>query len=91
MRGCIPGVKASTPYIIDGEEIWYCPLTYTNVFTNQCITLWKASRQGFLPDNGSYLEQSYIATQVLEMLESDQNEYDNKEMERKQKKIKRNR
>ena len=29
--------------------------------------------------------------QVLEMLETDQNEYDNKEMERKQKKIKRNR
>jgi len=89
MRGCIPGVKASTPYIIDGEEVWYCPLTYNNVFTNQCITLWKASRQGFLADRGSYLDQSYIFTEVVEMLEHDQNEYEHNEMKSKQKRIKR--
>ncbi len=86
MRGCLPGKKSLTPYIIDGEEFWKCPLTFNNSFTAQCLTLWAGYRKGFLADKGSYLEQSNIYIELMEFLENNQAKYESEEMERSKKK-----
>jgi hypothetical protein len=85
-RGCLPGIKSSTPYFIDGEEFWKCPLTYNNSFTAQTLTLWGGYRKGFLADNGSFLDQSNLYVDLMEYLESNQAEYERDEMERNTKK-----
>ena len=89
VRGCLPGTKAATPYIINGEEIWKCPLTFVNAEVNQAILLWTAYRKGFLPDEGAFLDQSNRFVEYIELLESDQNQYEQEEMEREKSKAKR--
>ena len=64
-------------------------MTFVNAEVNQAILLWTAYRKGFLPDEGAFLDQSNRFVEYVELLESDQNEYERKEMERETKKMKR--
>ena len=86
VRGCLPGKKSLTPYVIDGEEIWKCPLTFNNASVSQTLTLWAGYRKGFLADNGSYLEQSNTYVELMEFLETNQAKYESEEMERSKRK-----
>jgi hypothetical protein len=89
VRGCLPGKKAITPYFIDGEEIWKCPVTYNNTFTRQSLSLWAGYRKGYLADPGSYSEQSNLYLEVMEYLEGNQAQYESDEMKRNQNKANR--
>ena len=91
VRGCLPGIKASTPYIIDGEEVWKCPLTFVNAEVSQTMTIWAAYKKGFLPDEGAFLDQSNRFVEYMEFLDGNQGRYEQEEMERNNKKMKSNR
>tara|TARA_R110002020_G_scaffold402289_1_gene612486 strand:+ start:1171 stop:1446 length:276 start_codon:yes stop_codon:yes gene_type:complete len=87
----LPGIKASTPYIIDGEEVWKCPLTFVNAEVSQTMTIWAAYKKGFLPDEGAFLDQSNRFVEYMEFLDGNQGRYEQEEMERNNKKMKSNR
>ena len=87
----MPGVKAKTPYIIDGEEIWKCPLTFIDAEVSQVLTIWSGYKKGFLPDDGPFLDQSNRFVETVEFLDSNQGKYEREEMERTKKKSMRNR
>jgi hypothetical protein len=91
VRGCLPGKKAATPYIIDGEEIWKCPITFIDAEVSQVLTIWSGYKKGFLPDEGSYLDQSNRFVEYMEFLDSNQGKYEREEMKRTKKRSMRNR
>ena len=72
--------------MIDGEELWYCPITYGNSETTQAMSLWLGWRKGFMADDGNFLDQSNRYIDYMEYLDSNQNEYEQQEMERNNRK-----
>ena len=89
VRGCLPGTKAATPYVIDGEEIWKCPLTFIDSEVSQSLSIWAGYKKGFLPDDGSYLDQSNRFVEYMEFLDANQSKYEREEFDRKSKMRKR--
>jgi hypothetical protein len=87
----LPGKKAATPYIIDGEEIWKCPITFVDAEVSQAMTIWSGYKKGFLPDEGSYLDQSNRFVEYMEFLDSNQSKYEQEEQKRQTSKLKRKR
>jgi hypothetical protein len=84
----LPGIKAKTPYIIDGEEIWKCPITFLDSEVSQSLSIWAGYKKGFLPDEGSFLDQSNRFVEAMEFLDGNQGQYERDEMERNNKKMK---
>jgi hypothetical protein len=50
------------------------------------MTLWLGWRKGFMADEGAMLDQSNLYVDYMEYLDSNQNEYEQQEMERNNRK-----
>ena len=87
-RGCIKGKRASAPYLYGRERIWECPLTFYNEEVGQAFALYGAYQKGFLPDKGSFLDQSSRFIEYMEFIGSVQRERENDKLEQMKRKKK---
>ena len=81
-RGCIKGVKAQSPYLYDGERIWECPLTFYNEEIGQALVLYSGYQKGYLPDQGSFLDQTSRFIDYMDIIGDSVREQERQEMDK---------
>tara|TARA_R100000808_G_C2150261_1_gene158959 strand:- start:968 stop:1216 length:249 start_codon:yes stop_codon:yes gene_type:complete len=82
----LPGTKSQTPFFFDGEPLDKCPLTYNNIGITLSLSLYNAYKNGFLPENGGWLEQSHVYTETMLLIDNDQKQFEANEIEKANKK-----